>query len=211
MSKAIASLDWKSMTTKQIDQAVAHYRALLEKWSGELNAGAVQLALGLPELVVEQGEIFRRRVNAVSDLIIRKIKVNRGRSSAEALKALGRKLYAGPDALDDIPSGEGEEVEIVLFKITLPPPLVCLNDDLLQEEFELRGLVPVDPISLAALNETDPALADEISNATHWKDDKGKWCFAAFGCWKGERTAIFRRWELYWTPEKHLFAGVRKK
>ena len=33
----------------------------------------------------------------------------------------------------------------------------------------------------------DPAFADDHPNFTHWQDADGKWCYAAFRRWGGER------------------------
>ncbi len=199
----------KVTTTGQIDKAVANYRALLEKHSGEFNTEAVQLVLGQPELIREQLAVFHRRVEAVSNLIVRRATVNRNRTQQESLDATGRKQYTDREVVDSMPKGEGEEVEVVFFKPDLSERNGYISDDDLEKAFELRGLKPADPISIAAVNEADPAFADENPHGTHWKNADGKRCFATFICWRGERRVGVSRhgrgWDARW-----WFAGLRK-
>lgn len=199
----------KTTTAGQIDKAVANYRALLEKHSGDFNTDAVQMVLGQSELAGEQFAVFRRRVEAVSNLIVRKVPVNRNRSQQEALDATNRAQYTDRKVVDAMPKGEGDEAEIVFFKPDLSQRNSFISDDDLEKEFELRGLKPADPISVAAVNEADPAFADEKPHGTHWKDAKGNWCYVTFCRWHGKRGVYVRRvdnvWFDYW-----WFAGVRK-
>jgi hypothetical protein len=183
----------KTTTAGQIDKAVANYRALLEKHSGDFNTNAVQMVLGQPELAGEQFAVFRRRVEAVSNFIVRKVPVNRNRSQQEALDATNRAQYTDCKVVDSMPKGEGDEVEVVLFKPDLSKRDGYISDDDLEKEFDLRGLKPADPISVAAVNEADPAFADEKPHGTHWKDAKGNWCYAAFYRTLASVTALFIR------------------
>lgn len=199
----------KTTTVGQIDKAVANYRAILEKHSGEFNTDAVQEVLGQSELAGEQFAVFRRRVEAVSNLIVRKAKVNRGRSQHEAIEATGRAQYTDRKVVDSMPKGEGDEVEVVFFEPDLSQRNGFISDDDLEKEFELRGLKPADPISVAAVNEADPAFADEKPHGTHWKDAKGNWCYAAFRRWHGERWVNVNRNGCDWN-DRWWFAGVRK-
>jgi len=194
----------KQTTAGQIDKAVANYRALLDKHSGEFNAEVVQMVLGQPELAGEQFAVFRRRVEAVSNLIIRIVKVNRTRTPQQALDATDRTLYTNSTVVSTMPQGSGEETEVVFFQVGRN-----IGDDDLEKEYEFRGLVPVDPYSLAAVNETDPVFADQHPNCTHWKDADGKWCFAFFGRWDGGRVVSVRRSGYAWVGI-WCFAGVRK-
>ena len=146
---------------------------------------------------------------ATSNLIVRKVKVNRHRYQQEAIEATGRKQYTDRKVVDAMPKGEGDEVEVVFFKPDLSQRNGLITDDDLEKEFELRGLKPADPVSVAAVNEADPAFADEKPNGTHWKDADGKWCYIAFDRWcGGERGVhVYRgsRWAAHW-----WFAGFRK-
>ena len=192
----------KTTTDGQIIKAVANYRALLEKHAGEFDAEAVQTVLGQPEFAKEQLAILRRRVEAVSNIIVRKVKVNRSRSPQEALDATGRVQYTNSKVVGKMPKAEADEVEIVFFKPDLSERNGYISDDDLAHEFERHGFKPVDPISLAA---ADP----DFLVGTHWKDADGKWNFAAFCRWHGKRKVNVDRndndWDGYW-----WFAGVRK-
>jgi hypothetical protein len=138
------------------------------------------------------------------DTISRTVKVDRSRTAQEALKATGRNLYVNDDVVELMPQGEGDEVEVNLFNVGR-----YITDDELNKEFYLRGLKPVDPFALAALNEAYPAFADEKPNATHWKDAQGNWCYAIFGRWRGERRVNVNRNAGDWN-DNYWFAGVRK-
>lgn len=155
-------------------------------------------------LTTELVAVIRKFVEAIGEMFSRIVKVNRKRTPKEALKATGRKLYVNDDVVEAMPRGEGTETEVHFFKVGK-----YLTDEELDKEYELRGLKPADPYSVAAVNEADPAFADEKPNGTHWKDKDGKWCFAAFNRWRGERRVGVDRdddgWSGHW-----WFAGVRK-
>lgn len=156
-------------------------------------------------LVAQLVAVVRSLVEVVSNLVVRKVSVNRTRTPQEVLKATGRRQYVTDAVVKTMPQGEGEEAEVVFFKLGR-----YVNDADLEKEYELRGLKPVDPYSLAAVNEADPAFADEKPNATHWKDSSGKWCYAAFNHWYGhERYVSFNRHEVDW-HDHWWFAGLRK-
>ena len=148
--------------------------------------------------------IVRKRADAISSVIVRRVPVNILRAAQQALDATGRKQYTDSDVVAAMPKGAGGEVEVHFFKLDR---YISEND--LEDEYASHGLKPADPYSLAAVNEADPAFADEHPNGTHWKDAKGKWCFAAFGRWGGERELSVGRdggvWGGSW-----WFAGVRK-
>lgn len=139
--------------------------------------------------------------------------VNRNRTQQEALDATTREQYVDRKVVDNMPKGEGEEVEVVFFKPDLSKRNGFISDDDLEKEFELRGLEPADPISVAAVNEADPSFADEKPHGTHWKNADGKWCCAAFHCWDGERIVGVLRdddgWDDGWDDD-WWFAGLRK-
>ena len=147
----------------------------------------------------------RKRVEAVSNMIIRHAKVNRNRTTQQVLDATGRKQYTDSKVVKTMPKGEGDEADVFFFKLGR-----YVSDADLEKEYELRGLKPADSYSLAVINEADPAFADDHPNGTHWKDANGNWCYAAFYQWSDdERYVIVDRfdddWDDYW-----FFAGVRK-
>ncbi|MBX4210510.1 hypothetical protein KW783_00870 [Candidatus Parcubacteria bacterium] len=120
------------------------------------------------------------------------------------------KQFTDRKVVDAMPRGDGAEVEVIFFKPDLSDRNGFISDDDLEKEFELRGLKPSDPYSVAAVNEADAAFADEKPHGTHWKDSKGKWCFVAFDQWGGVESGVRvdrrdRGWRDYW-----WFAGLRK-
>ena len=191
------------MTRSQIDKAVANYRALLEKHTGEFDIEAVQRVLGQSQLADEQLTVLRRQVEAISNLIVRHVTVNRKRSPMEALDATGRKQYTDNSVVVGMPRGEGKETDVFFFKFDR-----YVSDNDLEKEYELRNLKP-DPIAQVAVNEADPAFADEHPNGTHWKDENGNWCFAAFGRRGGGRSVGVGRDDHGWLGG-WWFGGVRK-
>ena len=197
------------MTDGQIENAVNKLRDAMRKHRSEITSDIAQQVLGVENLGMMMFTPFRQRAEVVSNLIVRKAKVNRSRSQQEAIEATGRAQYTDRKVVDAMPKGEGDEVEVVFFKPDLSNRNGFISDDDLEKEFELRGLKPADPVSVAAVNEADPAFADEKPHGTHWKDAKGNWCFATFGHWFGERLVCVSEngsdWDVRW-----WFAGLRK-
>lgn len=149
-----------------------------------------------------------------SEEVVFKVKVDLTRSRQQALWAL---VGYFPDIIrevaDAMPKGRRSEVEIVLFKPNLSKYGGRIFDDSLEEEYRQRGLKPVDPFSLAALNEAEPTLALMKFHATHWKDRDGNWCHMALYLrdrenWVsiGHPSSIWRGW-----PDNMWFAGIRNK
>lgn len=193
-----------AMTDGQIDKAVDQYRALLRKHRSELGSEFVQHILGQPEYVAEQAMVLRRRVEATSNLVIRHTIVNRDRSPEQVFAATGRKQYLDQDVVNTVPRGKGTEVDVIFFKVGRR-----LSDLDLEKEYELRGLIPVDPCSQAAVNEADPAFADSHPNGTHWQDTDGNWCYAVFDRWSDGRGGYVSRNDNDWSSG-WWFAGLRK-
>ncbi|MDO8548210.1 MAG: hypothetical protein Q7R71_00890 [bacterium] len=195
----------KPMTNGQIDKAVGHYRDLLLKHRNEVGSSeAVQGVLGQSDYLAEQLAVIRKRVEAVSNIIVRRVKVDRMRTPQAILDATGRKQYTDKSVVAAMPRGEGVEVDVHFFKLGR-----YISDADLDKEYELRGLKPADPYSQAAVNEADPTFADEHPNGTHWKDGADKWCFATFDRWGGGRDVYVYRYGRDWS-DGWFFAGVRK-
>lgn len=155
-------------------------------------------------LVAELVSAICRRVEAVSNLVVRRVKVDRSRTPQQILDATGRRQYTDPGVVKAMPRGEGEEAEVHFFRLGR-----YVSDDDLVQEFDLRGLKPTDPYSLAVVNEADPVFADNYPNDTHWKDSKGNWCYIAFDRWDGERIVLVLRTAKAW-DDSWWFAGSRK-
>lgn len=194
----------KPVTEGQIGKLNEKLTARLLKHKAEIPSDIFQEILGDETLMDEFHAAVRKRVERMSNRVVRTVTVNRTRSAREALKATGRTLYATDSVVDAMPQGIGEIMEVVFFKRDR-----YLSDDELEKEYEVENLMPADPFSLAAVNEADPAFADTHPNATHWKDAAGKWCCAAFCRFDGERSVDVDRsdydWRDYW-----WFAGFRK-
>ena len=192
------------ITEGQIGKLNQNLSAKLNKHKGEIPSNLFQQLLGSDSLIDEIFACIRKRVDAISDLIVRSVKVNRNRSAQEALKATGRTQYGDNDVIKDMPNAKSEEVEVFFFKLGR-----YVNDNDLDKEYELRGLKPSDPFSLSAVNEADPAFADEYPNGTHWKDKGGKWCCAVFYRGDSERRLRVGWHDVGWGDD-WWFAGVRK-
>ncbi|MCX6786264.1 MAG: hypothetical protein NTU85_00350 [Candidatus Kaiserbacteria bacterium] len=172
---------------------------------------------GLPSeptqmIIEQQGEAFvtefiaafRKRVEAVDNIAVRHVFVNRSRMACEALGATGQRQFVNSDVAKKMPRAENDKADVIFFKLGR-----SISDSDLEREYELRGLMPADPYSLAAVNEADPAFANGHPNSTHWKNADDNWCYAAFSRWDDELDVDVNRddgdWGDYW-----WFAGLRK-
>ncbi|MCK9580534.1 MAG: hypothetical protein M0Q92_08800 [Methanoregula sp.] len=178
MGKAMIT---SGMTEGQINRACEIFRAQLTKHASEFPSEVVRQVFGQSELGLEWLEVFRKRVEATSNLIVRHVKVDRSSSSQQAIEVTGRVQYTDKSVVATMPRGEGEEVDVFFFN---PRPEAYdgngwLSDEALKREFEFYGLKP-DPRAQARVNADDPAFADKHPNGTHWKDGNDRWCFAAF-------------------------------
>lgn len=202
----------KTTTAGQIDKAVANYRALLEKYVAGFQAEAVQTVLGQSELAGEMLALFRRRIEAISNMIVRTVRVDRILTPQQALEAIGRRLYVDEVVVNNMPRGEGDEVTMYYFDLDYDPTPVQL-----QTEYDKRNLV-ADPIAQAADNAANRSFADERPNGCQWdlrEDGTASftkfyhWIFVKFDCWIGERAVCVRRDGSRW-GRIYRFGGVRK-
>lgn len=177
----------KPMTDGQIDKVVANIRALLQKRRAEFPSGAVQIAFEVSKLADEMVAPLRKRVEAESEMIVRRVTVNRTQAPQAVLDATRRKQYTDKEVVGAMPKGEGEEVEVCFF----PLKKWTSNADV-EAELERRGLTP-DPYAQAQVNKESPEFADTRPNGTQWKGDDGKYYFAAFDLCHGERLVGVRR------------------
>jgi hypothetical protein len=145
----------------------------------------------------------RKRVEAISSMIVRKVKVDRNRDPQAVLDATGRNQYKDKKVVASMPRVAGEEVEVCFFKLGR-----WISDADLEKEYELRGL-EADHYAQAQVNIDDPSFADTYPNGSHWKDKDGNWCFLAFGRWVVERDVICDRGGGVWDDD-WWFAGRRK-
>lgn len=152
----------------------------------------------------------RKRVEAVSKMIVRHVKINRAQKPQEALDATGCKQYTDREVVDAMPCGKVEEVDLYFFE---PRPEAyqngVLTDEALAKEYEFHRLEP-HPRALIQANKDDTTLAKTRPNGCHWKDASGKWCYVAFSCLGGvERDVLVDRDVSGWI-ECWSFAGARK-
>ena len=203
MAKTMTPSDTTPITDGQINKTVGLYRAMLEKHRSELDSEAVQSVLGQPDFVGAMLGILRGRVEAISDMIVRRVRVDRTRTPQAVLDATGRTQHVNEDVLTTMPEGEGEEADVYFF-----PLRRRVTEAQLAQEYELRGLTP-DPRAQAAVNEANPAFADDRPNGTQWQDANGNWCYAAFDRCYGTRNVRVRRLDNGWDA-RWWFAGLRK-
>ena len=206
MTQVVSPSATNSITPGQIGKIQELLGAALRK-SG-LQSEPTQLVIEQQgdALVAEMVATVRKRVEAVSSMIVRHAKANRNRTPQQVLDATGRKQYTDSKVVKAMPKGEGDETDVHFFKLGR-----YVSDADLEKEYELRGLKPADPYSLAAVNEADPAFADEYPNGTHWKDASGNWCYAAFNQWNDDerRVNVDRGDDSDWLVS-WWFAGLRK-
>jgi hypothetical protein len=132
-----------------------------------------------------------------------RVTVNRNRAPQEMLDATSRNQHTDESVVKAMPRGTGDEVEVIFFRVGRR-----ITDADLEKEYNLRGLKPVDPFSLGAVNEANPAFADEHPNGTHWQDTNGKWCFLTFDRWDNGRNVYVYRSGNDWSGNQ-FFGGVR--
>lgn len=193
-----------SMTDDQVNKLVEQFRAYAIKHAKDYTSEASQVALGTKGLVEKMFVPFRERVEAVSNMIIRHVTVDLGLTGQQALKATGRVRYTTDSVVSAMPRPTVTEASVYFFNIGRD--VSCAD---LYKEYELRGLEPVDPFTLAAVNKADPAFADSHPNATQWTDVNDKFCYEAFTRWGDERGVRVYQFVGDWLGE-WWFGGVRK-
>ena len=146
------------------------------------------------------------QVSPTSATITRTVIVNYDLSPQEALAATRRVQYTNKSVVAAMPkNGIGQqEVTVEFFKLGH-----YVSDAELAQEYEKRGLTPVDPFVLSKVNELEPSFADEYPIGTHWQDEQGRWCFATSARDFGERRVGVGRHVCGW-DDCWWFAGVRK-
>lgn len=199
------------MTDKQIEIVLARLRALLYKHRSEIAVETARNVLRDESMGKAMFAPFRARAEQIEQgFICMTVRVNRRLTPQEAMKATRRKRFLESKVMAVMPQGEGSKVEIMLFKLDLAHRGGCITLEDLEKEFHQRGLKPVDPCALAALNRANPTFADGIPNLTLWMGSDGSWCTIVFNSRDGQRRVRVRAL----TQERKLsdfwwFAGVR--
>lgn len=174
--------------------------------TSDLSSDRVQQTLEMQgeALITEILTVIHKHIERVGSIIVRKVKVDRSRAPQEVLSATGREQYISGAVVDNMPRGEGGEVEVFFFFLNR-----LVSDADLDREYEQRGFKPADPYSIAAVNEADPAFAEKHPNGTHWQDSYGRRCFIAFGRWGGRYGVSMGQSVEFW-GDVWWFAGLRK-
>ena len=178
----------QSITNGQIGQ-INDRLATKFRESGLLSE-AVQKVLKMPgnAAIDEMVTVFRKHVEAQSDIIIRHVRVDRTRTPMEAINATGRKKYLNDDVVATMPQGEGDEVDVYFVPTKRFVPVGEVPAFLAQ-----HGLVS-DPRAQVAVNEADPAFADKYPNGSQW----GNNCCLTFSRWDDERRVRCFRDDVVW-------------
>lgn len=202
-----------TMTDGQIDDLANKLRDAARKHRSEILSDAAQRALGTENIGMRLFAVFRELAKKMSNLVIlRWDDVDRTRTPQQVLDATGRKQhdkYTDPDVIRTMPLGKGEKGETIFFRLDMSECGGWISDDSLEKEFASRDLSPEYPDNLAAVNEADPAFADDHPNCTHWRGADGKWCCATFAAWSDVRSVGVHRSEGTW-GDFWWFAGRRK-
>lgn len=204
--------DTTKITDWQIEDTIDRVRDELLKHRFEITADVAQQILGVENLGAMMLGPYYERVEALEGILFVTVKVNRVRSPQEAIDATGCVQDTDHKIVDAMPKGEGDEVDVAFFQIKTARRKGEFSDDELGNEFELRGLKPADPFSVAAVNEAYPEFANEKVHSTHWKDADGNWCHSTFfrDCNHNVRKVIIKSDNLGWRADHRWFAGVRK-
>lgn len=145
--------------------------------------------------------LVRDEVDALSKIIRRTVPVNRALSPEAAIAATGRRQFVAADAVATMPRGEGNVVTITFILLEK-----WMSDEVVDKLLSEHGLFAVDPFALAAYNATEPDFATKRPCFTHWRDDGGNWCCAAWDCGRSVDVGRYSRgWYGGWWA-----AGVRK-
>lgn len=192
------------ITDEQINKLIKVFVTKLRRHKNELLANVIENMLRDPMLGDRLYKRFRTLVEVDNNMAVRTVTVNRKRSAREALKATRREQYVTDSLVAKMPKGTATKVEVIFFKLGRYVTHAELN-----KEYKLRHLKPADPFALAAVNQADPAFADEKPNITQWKNEKGKYCHISFSSDKIERDVAIREGDDHFHDE-WWFAGVRK-
>lgn len=199
-----------TISDQQFDQIVNSFRDALRKQRDTMSfdsINSINIRMGADNL----GEHLLAALQFFVEthyvaLIVRHTNVNSTRFGREALQATGRNVYGPDDIIREMRHDKYGAVYVIFFKPKASEyePNGMISNDGVDKAFESRGLKPVDPYSLIAVNEADPAFADLCPNITHCKDRKGNWFSVEFGRFMGQRSVIVQRsdnasWDLsYW-------------
>lgn len=171
MTEVVNPSDVELATMEQFGRICDSLTALLRKKNLPRRPTQQVIEHMLKPLTAECAALVQKRVELMSRIIIRRVKVDRTRSPEEVVNATDRTQYVNKDVLATMPKGEGDEVDVWFVPTEGRVPVSETLAFLAQ-----YGLVP-DPRAQAAVNEEDPSFADQHPNGTQWGDN----CYLAFG------------------------------
>ena len=156
--------------------------------TGNLSPAVLRLVMNIQGLSIcaDVQSLLQNRSGMFSSVVARRVQVNRSRTFEEMIEATNRTdMNKGSHRTIDrkvargMPCGVGEEVEVYFFEPTRFEKSVI-------DAYESRGLVPVDPYSLAAVFESDcrfleRSLSSTLSTcSTYWEDSNMGLCRMSF-------------------------------
>jgi len=169
----------KTVTPSDKIANLLNARLRKERLQSEPTEKVISNSVMARKMLEELAAVVRQYVEAVRNLTVRRVtEINRNQSPEQMLKATKRKIYSETGVVSTMPRGKGQDKEVTIFK-----PGKRLNDIQLPYEYDLLGLVPVDPYTLAKLVQDNTAFADRRLLVTVWRDSDEEWCFIAFYRW----------------------------
>ncbi|OGG54669.1 hypothetical protein A2764_01280 [Candidatus Kaiserbacteria bacterium RIFCSPHIGHO2_01_FULL_55_79] len=196
------------MTDGQIKDLLKKVAEAARKHRKDVSQKAAGQALGVPNIGTMMFAVFRQLADAMSNLIVHRVKVDRTRTPQQALDACGRKQYVNSEVVATMPAGKGKNVRLTYFK----PDKSAYDDNgllkpgALDEEYKKHGL-KADPQAQIDDNAANPNFADKTPNACQWTDKNGNHCYATFYRWNGGPVVFVSRFGLDWDG-RWSFAGV---
>lgn len=193
----------KTMTPPQINKCIGNIRAMLEKHADNFPSDAVQAVLGDPDFAWQQFHLFREMIEERMGLMVRAIAVDLSLiSTAIQIQGIECNMrYIEEDIVANIPPATEVSDKLVLFRAKS----FTLEREV-EEEYNRRGLAPVNPGVLIRFNADNPGFGYKHPNCVQWVDSDGNLC--AVCC--SETLSISRSdgagFDDYW-----WFAGVPKK
>lgn len=192
------------MSDKQIEKIKEVLSAALRKCRKAFCLSDVQVVLGRKDLTKRLVETIvatiKQLAEEMSGVVVRSVKPEYCRQPQEALQATGCKQYVNDEVVAAMPAGGMRKCNLEFVNFGK-----FISDDELEDECQRRNYARLaSPYELAAANEAEPTFAAERPNVTHWKDDKGRWCYISF-C----RNEVHVRRDSYEWGDFWWFAFVR--
>ena len=157
---------------------------------------------------------LRSELEIGSGTFTRKVRVDRTSDPIKVLEDTSCHQTVEAEVLQSMPRAEGnhEEVEVVFFNLGHWDDFrKDFSFETISNEYDKRGLRPVDPYTLAEANKwnTLRQLLIHVNHETFWRDAEGNWCVMAFEHGTRVHKVHVKRSEIpMWTAR--WYAGVKK-